>query len=160
MPAFSLWVCFVLVCYQLNFIQIHDIMKSWNRNIFRVTGTLWGESIYRWPMDSPHEAQWRGALMFSLICTRINGWVNNRDAGDMRRHRAYYDVIVISLFHCTVHQTIIYLRDVFYIRWRIYVALAIYRSHFFSKIIKCGVSFVSSGDDQSTTFRRVSARKT
>ena len=32
--------------------------------------------------------------MFSLICTRINGWVNNREAGDLRRHRAYHDVIV------------------------------------------------------------------
>ena len=27
------------------------------------------------PMDSPHKGQWRGALMFSLICVWINGWV-------------------------------------------------------------------------------------
>ena len=33
--------------------------------------------------------------MFSAICAWINGWVNNRDAGDLRRYRAYYDVIVI-----------------------------------------------------------------
>ena len=33
--------------------------------------------------------------MFSLICTWINGWVNTRDAGDLRRHRAHYDVIVM-----------------------------------------------------------------
>ena len=32
----------------------------------------------------------------SLICAWINGWVNTRDAGDLRRHRANYDVIVIS----------------------------------------------------------------
>ena len=25
----------------------------------------------------------------------INGWVNNREAGDLRRHRAHYDVIVM-----------------------------------------------------------------
>ena len=24
-----------------------------------------------------------------------NGWVNNREAGDLRRHRAHYDVIVM-----------------------------------------------------------------
>ena len=24
-----------------------------------------------------------------------NGWVNNRDAGDLRRYRAHYDVIVM-----------------------------------------------------------------
>ena len=30
-----------------------------------------------------------------LICARINGWVNNREAGDLRRHGAHYDVIVM-----------------------------------------------------------------
>ena len=25
-----------------------------------------------------------------------NGWVNNREAGDFRRHRAHYDVIIIN----------------------------------------------------------------
>ena len=48
----------------------------------------------RVPVNSPHKGQWRGALMFSLICVWINGWVNNREAGDLRRYRAYYDVIV------------------------------------------------------------------
>ena len=33
--------------------------------------------------------------MFSLICVWINGWVNNREAGDLRRHRGHYDVIVM-----------------------------------------------------------------
>ena len=27
--------------------------------------------------DSPHKGQWRGALLCSLICVWINGWVNN-----------------------------------------------------------------------------------
>ena len=40
------------------------------------------------PVNSPHKGQWRGALMFSLICVWINGWVNDREAG-------YYDVIVM-----------------------------------------------------------------
>ena len=30
---------------------------------------------------------------------RINGWVNNGEAGDLRRHRAHYDVIVMVLSH-------------------------------------------------------------
>ena len=46
--------------------------------------------------------------MFSLICAWINRWVNTRETGDSRRHRAHYDVIVmglsvslhIQLFHC------------------------------------------------------------
>ena len=38
--------------------------------------------IHRSPVNSPHKGQWRGALMFSLICAWINTWVNNREAGD------------------------------------------------------------------------------
>ena len=34
--------------------------------------------------------------MFSLICVWINGWVNNREAGDWRRYRTHYDVRVMS----------------------------------------------------------------
>ena len=51
--------------------------------------------IHRSPVNSPHKGQWRGALMFSLICAWINAWVNNREAGDLRRHRAHYDVIIM-----------------------------------------------------------------
>ena len=32
--------------------------------------------IHRSPVNSPHKGQWRGALMFCLICAWINGWVN------------------------------------------------------------------------------------
>ena len=48
------------------------------------------------PVNSPHKGQWRGALMFSLIYAWINDWVNNRGAGDLRRHRGNYDVIVMT----------------------------------------------------------------
>ena len=48
------------------------------------------------PVKSPHKGQWHGALMFSLICVWINGWVNNREAGDLRRYRAHYDVSVMA----------------------------------------------------------------
>ena len=51
------------------------------------------------PVNSPHKGQWRGALMFYSICARINGWANNGGAGDLRRHRAHYDVIVMNRFH-------------------------------------------------------------
>ena len=55
--------------------------------------------IHRSPVNSPHKGQWRGALMFSLICVWINSWINNRKAGDLRRYRAHYDVIVMELDH-------------------------------------------------------------
>ena len=53
--------------------------------------------IHRSPVNSPHKGQWRGALMFYLICAWINVWVNIREAGDLRRHRAHYDVIVMYM---------------------------------------------------------------
>ena len=51
--------------------------------------------IHRSLVNSPHKGQWRRALMFSLICVWINGWVNNHEAGDLRRRRTQYDVIVM-----------------------------------------------------------------
>ena len=69
----------------------NHMMTSSNGNIFRVTGPLCGE-FHRSSVNSPHKGQWRGALMFYLICAWTNGWVSNREAGDLRRHRTQYDV--------------------------------------------------------------------
>ena len=54
--------------------------------------------IHRSPVNS-HKDQWHGALMFSLIYAWINDWVNNREAGDLRRHRPHFDAIVMILGH-------------------------------------------------------------
>ena len=74
------------------------MMTTSNGNFFRVTGHLCEEN-HRSPVISRYKGPWRGALMFSLICIWINGWVKNREAGDLRRHRIHYDVTVIF---CTV----------------------------------------------------------
>ena len=65
-----------------------SMMTSWNGNILHIIGHLSR-------VNSPHKGQWHGALMFSLICIWINGWVNNGEAGDLRRHHAHYDVIIM-----------------------------------------------------------------
>ena len=70
--------------------------------------------IHRSPVNSPHKGQWRGALMFSLICVWINAWVNNREAGDLRRRRAHYDVIVIIAWYHYTSSGNKYIADVFY----------------------------------------------
>ena len=63
--------------------------------------------IHRSPVDFPHKGQWRGALIFSLIYTWTNGWAKNQDAGDLRRHCIYYNVIVMATnaidFHRFLH---------------------------------------------------------
>ena len=71
---------------------IHDDVTKWNH-----FPRYWPfvRRIHRSPVNSPHKGQWRGALIFSLICVWINGWVNNRKAGDLRHYRAHYDVIVM-----------------------------------------------------------------
>ena len=51
--------------------------------------------IHGFPVYSPHKGQCHRALMFSLICVWINGWVNNHETGDLRRYRAHYDVTVM-----------------------------------------------------------------
>ena len=80
------------------------IMTSSNGNIVHVTGPF-VQGIHRASVNSPHKGQCRVALMFSLICTWINGWVNNREAGDLRRHRSHYDFIVMQIGDCKMCET-------------------------------------------------------
>ena len=75
-----------------HFSGLHDDVIKW-KHFPRYWPFVRG--IHRSPVNSTHKGQWRGALMFTLICARINGWVNNREAGDLRRYRAHYDVIVM-----------------------------------------------------------------
>ena len=78
-------------------IPLHDDVIKW-KHFPRYWPFVRG--IHRSPVNSPHKGQWRGALMFSLICAWINGWVNNREACDLRRHHAHYDVIVMHVMIC------------------------------------------------------------
>ena len=59
------------------------------------------EGIHRSPVDSSHKGQWRGTLSFSLICAWTNHLTNNRDADDLKRHRAHHDVTVMCHLHST-----------------------------------------------------------
>ena len=40
-----------------------------------------------------------------FICSWINGWVNNREAGDLRRHLAHYDVSVMPTPYSRITST-------------------------------------------------------
>ena len=82
-PHFTAWYC------------IHDDVIKW-KHLPRYWPFVRG--IHRSPVNSPHTGQWREALMFSLICVWINSWVNNREAGDLRRYHVHYDVTVMSNF--------------------------------------------------------------
>ena len=76
------------------------MMTSSYENIFRITGPLWGESTsHRWiPLTKSSRTRSFDAF---LICTSTNGWTNNWNAGDLRRHRVHYDVTVMGVrFKC------------------------------------------------------------
>ena len=72
---------------------IHDPVIKWKYFLHYqsfVQGIHWSA------VNSPHKGQWHGALMFSLVCSWINVWVNNWEAGDLRCHRVHYDVTVMN----------------------------------------------------------------
>ena len=55
--------------------------------------------IHRWAVNSPHKGQWRGAMMFSLICTRNKrlskqwwGWWFETPSCPWWRHRNVYAI--------------------------------------------------------------------
>ena len=74
-------------------------MTSSNGNIFRVTGPLCGEFTGHrsLPRTKASDAE---LWCFLWSAPWGNGWVNNREAGDLRRQRAHYDVIVMHMVYC------------------------------------------------------------
>ena len=98
-PSFIwIWKCLIWECRHA-FQGILILSQTWWRHQMETFSALlalcvWG--IHRSPVNSPHKGQWRGALMFPLIWTWINSSVNNHEAGDLRRHRAHYDIIVMN----------------------------------------------------------------
>ena len=97
---------------------------SSNGNIFRVTGPLCGEfTSHRWiPLTKTSDTE----LWYFLWSPLING-VNSREAGDLRWHRAHYNVTVMQktyialtreLFWCLCE----YLRE----NWPCYNGIALY----------------------------------
>ena len=74
-------------------VVVHDDVMKW-KHFPRYSPFVRG--THRSPVNYPNKGQWRQAVMFSLICAWINGWVNNREAGDKRRHRTHYDFTVMQ----------------------------------------------------------------
>ena len=92
-------VCILCLLYSMrvvhsNELQFHDDVIEW-KHFSRYWPFVW--AIHRSLVNSPHKGQWRGALFIFFICAWINDWVNNGEAGDLRRHHAPFDVTVILL---------------------------------------------------------------
>ena len=82
---------------------LYDMMTSSNGNIFRVTGPLCGE--FTGPGEIPAQRPVTRSFDVFFDLRLIDDWVNNREAGDLRRHRGHYDVnqwtISFPLRSCT-----------------------------------------------------------
>ena len=85
-----------------NMVYIHRRIRTIHDDVikFKHFPRYWSfvRGIHQSLVNSPHKGQGRRALMFFcffFIYARVNGWVSNRDAGDLRRHSAHYDVIVM-----------------------------------------------------------------
>ena len=95
-----------MVRQTVQYVAYHDDVIKW-KNFLRYWPFV-GESIgHRWiPLTKASES-----LMFSFISARINGWANNRVPGDLRRHRAHYDVTVMGFFAGFVYYSLIHLHS-------------------------------------------------
>ena len=117
------FMLYILILYHENPCRITGTMwenqhissvmtTSSNGNIFRVTGHLCGE--FTGPGEFPTQRPVTRSFGVSLICVWINGWANNHEAGDLRRHRGYnhYDVNVMATegslmsYFCQTEQTV------------------------------------------------------
>ena len=95
----SLWESLCFPCrFQPSSFIIHTCVTSniWWRHQIAIFSTLLVLCAGNSPVNSPHKGQWGGALVFSLTCPWTNGYVNNRDAGDLRCYRAHYEVTVMN----------------------------------------------------------------
>ena len=88
---FYIWIPILyFVAYSIDFSD-HDGVIKW-KHFPRYWPFVRG--INRSPVNFPHKGHWRGALMFSLICTWTDSWPNNGDVDDLIRCHAHYDVIM------------------------------------------------------------------
>ena len=84
-------------------VSIDIKLHSWWRHQMKTFSTLLAICAGKSPdtVNFLHKGRWRGALMCSLICAWTNGSVNNHEAGDLRHHRAHYDVTIMMHWHYT-----------------------------------------------------------
>ena len=97
-----------MVISLLTHMRQHKCIAAWWHHQMDTFSALLALCAGNSPVTDEFPAQrplTRSFDFFSLICAQTNGWVNNRDAGDLRRHGAHYDVIVMAYFDITAKLT-------------------------------------------------------
>ena len=98
------YVCVLILRRQHHVFSSRNLMQRWN--LFQDDFIKRKHYPRYWPfvrrihrsqaIPRTKKGQWRGALMFSLICVWINSWIHNREAGDLRYHRTHCHVRVMT----------------------------------------------------------------
>ena len=82
-----------IFCIKPSCVQPHFDVIAWKR-----FPRYWpfARGIHRSPVDFPHKGLVTLALIFYLTLAKINDWINNQIAGDLRRHDVHCDVNIMS----------------------------------------------------------------
>ena len=95
-------LCLVVVCHKLFYPHIWGWLPwhcstPWWRYQMEIISALLALCAGNSPVtdEFPSQSPVTRSLDIFFICAWINGWVNNREAGDLRRHHAHYDVTVL-----------------------------------------------------------------
>ena len=87
------WMVIIIECVIGLWMDCHWALWTWWRHQIETFSALLALCEGNPPVSG---LQSRETLMYSLICAWTNGWAKTRDAGDLRRHRAHYNVTVIE----------------------------------------------------------------
>ena len=103
--------CSMIKYPHVSSFQFHTAVHLWSDEPSCCRGDAVGSTWWRNQMETfsallalcagnpPVTVNQTGDFMFSLICAWTNG-ENNRGAGDLRRHRAHYDLTVTDPLSC------------------------------------------------------------
>ena len=83
-------------------VVLHVMLKTLSSNTLTVLHTWWRHQMETFSAllalcagNSLVPSQWPVTRSFDVFFGLRNGWVNNREPGDLRRNRAHYDVTVM-----------------------------------------------------------------
>ena len=85
-------------------VQLTKGLPSWWRHQMETFSALLALCAGNSPVPVNSRTKASDAELWSFLCW-INGWVNNREAGDLRRNRTHYDVNVMANKRAAILQT-------------------------------------------------------
>ena len=88
----SIWWCHHI--HNVTASQRRTVVRSWNRNAFRVHGPLWGEP----PVTGGWSSQRASNVGFDIFfyVRPNNGWINSRVSGELKRRCGHCGILILQ----------------------------------------------------------------